>query len=555
MKKELLNDALNQISDEYIYDAKFGVQSKIIKFTARKYITAAACLLLILLMIPAMIFANNRYDFLNNSSADISGSISNSESLVVSSQKDNASSSKNTNGKKTVSSKTQSIASEPEVPIVKEDYYTAEDIANIFGGIGFAYKGTATNAYKEVYVTEPKYLYIDPLPADEYLKIYHTAKKKAPDKQEFKEFLDKYFPKIAAAFGAPTPTYTIKESGLGEYREYRAEFEIGDDPITKTTITAKQNGFNNIIYHSNSSLDNSGKNNLVFDGVTVMADQTLSDAQILKSLDPLKKKLENVFDTVITDSSLKRTYHDSYYDYESWLQVDFYNSDDASLGKRIELGFNNSSITGDIIVKDKIYKTHLYFYEEREKDISDWVPIARVKKLSLKKAEEYLSKGYVFGVYNCPRCQSLQEPIDFTEYDYVDIEYVVSVKYNDDGTENVIPFYAFYKYMGKTKKGRLYYAKTYVPAIEVSGLEKYFKEKHKEHNTSSTSSTTSTASKNSKNSISGIVSQNQSGNASSTVSKINSSFVSSTAPINESSADTSTALQSKEQNTSTEASQ
>ena len=63
-----------------------------------------------------------------------------------------------------------------------------------------------------------------------------------------------------------------------------------------------------------------------------------------------------------------------------------------------------------------------------------------------------------------------QEAISFEGYDYVGFEYVFEgsgkSKYHD---ELGIPFYTFYK--------KLYdqvYAKTYVPAIELSGYEEYF---------------------------------------------------------------------------------
>jgi hypothetical protein len=45
-------------------------------------------------------------------------------------------------------------------------------------------------------------------------------------------------------------------------------------------------------------------------------------------------------------------------------------------------------------------------------------------------------------------------------------------------------FYIFYKLMGADDNGILLYAKTYVPAIEVSGYVEYFKEQEKDHKSS-----------------------------------------------------------------------
>lgn len=37
-----------------------------------------------------------------------------------------------------------------------------------------------------------------------------------------------------------------------------------------------------------------------------------------------------------------------------------------------------------------------------------------------------------------------------------------------------VPFYTFYKQIGTSPGGNPIYAKTYVPAIEVTGMEEYF---------------------------------------------------------------------------------
>ena len=44
-----------------------------------------------------------------------------------------------------------------------------------------------------------------------------------------------------------------------------------------------------------------------------------------------------------------------------------------------------------------------------------------------------------------------------------------------------IPFYAFYKCIGKNEHGIDTYAKTYVPAVQVSGYEKYFESQKDNH--------------------------------------------------------------------------
>ena len=74
-----------------------------------------------------------------------------------------------------------------------------------------------------------------------------------------------------------------------------------------------------------------------------------------------------------------------------------------------------------------------------------------------------------------------QESVDFSNYDLVDIVYLQSSKsYN--GSKIIIPFYAFYKKIGIAENGNEIYAKTYVPAIQVSGYEEYFKSQEAMHN-------------------------------------------------------------------------
>ena len=56
------------------------------------------------------------------------------------------------------------------------------------------------------------------------------------------------------------------------------------------------------------------------------------------------------------------------------------------------------------------------------------------------------------------------------------LEYV-----SDENGNMCIPFYAFYKYIGKNEYGIDTYAKTYVPAVQVSGYEKYFESQKDNH--------------------------------------------------------------------------
>ena len=99
----------------------------------------------------------------------------------------------------------------------------------------------------------------------------------------------------------------------------------------------------------------------------------------------------------------------------------------------------------------------------------------RYNTITLEEAEEMLYKGYVFGGHTCPLCMQEQEKVDFSDYDHVGIEYVQKATY-EEFTNEYYPFYAFYKEIEDGK-----FARTYVPAFRVSGVEEYFQSQESKH--------------------------------------------------------------------------
>ena len=95
-----------------------------------------------------------------------------------------------------------------------------------------------------------------------------------------------------------------------------------------------------------------------------------------------------------------------------------------------------------------------------EQAFEDPVPL-----LSISEAEEELENGYIFLGHVCPICVSSQDKVDFSEHQGSEIVY------RDSFYTHIIPYYAFYK---QVDKGSV--AVTYVPAVQVEGLEEYFQE-------------------------------------------------------------------------------
>lgn len=93
-------------------------------------------------------------------------------------------------------------------------------------------------------------------------------------------------------------------------------------------------------------------------------------------------------------------------------------------------------------------------------------------------AEAMLRNGYVFSNHSCRLCMQNRQKVDFTDYDRVSLEYVFA---SDDIRGYGIPFYTFYKRIRVNENGFVQYAKTMVPAIEVSGLQAYFEDQVQHH--------------------------------------------------------------------------
>lgn len=119
--------------------------------------------------------------------------------------------------------------------------------------------------------------------------------------------------------------------------------------------------------------------------------------------------------------------------------------------------------------KDELLLGDVSFYVSDDPWDEVYSVLGTNRMLSLEEAEEMLSKGYVFGGHSCPLCIADQEALDFSDYDGVEIEYIHSMD-----SLIYVPFYAFYKEIGENEYGMPSFAKTYVCAVEVSGLDDYF---------------------------------------------------------------------------------
>ena len=369
----------------------------------------------------------------------------------------------------------------PDVPTWDTAQYSAEDIAKLFDSM--KYNGVATNAYTKIYVPDSKYLYIGNMTDDEYLKLYqHTQTDKELNEVELNAFIDAFLPKLAESLDAPIPQYSIKENNYSTGNTLSASVDIGS-----YYLSASQNSQRNSL--GLGKLE--GNRQIVIDGETIQIDQRLSDEEILDSILSIKNKLFGIFGISFSNAKVVRNFGS--YTKHGVERVDIYFYDESAhdlnssqprpITDYIYISFDNfPNYSGDI-VSDSILTVSSVYYLKNRSDIGDtqYEVVANAKRISISEAEALLYNGYVFGGHSCPLCMRAQDKIDFEGYDFVDIEYVFEYSNKNETPSIGIPFYAFYKNIGISENGNTIYAKTYVPAIEVSGYKEYFESQKDNH--------------------------------------------------------------------------
>ena len=369
----------------------------------------------------------------------------------------------------------------PDIPTWDTAHYSAKDIAKLFDSRKL--DGVATNAYTKIYVPNSKYLYIDNMTDDEYLNLYqYTQVDKKLNEAELQTFIDAFLPKLSESLDAPIPQYSIKENNYSSGNKLSAGVDIGP-----YHLSASQNAQINSLGLSNFK----GNRQIVINGETIQVDQRLSDEEILDSIQSIKNKLFAIFNVSFSDAKVVRSFG-PYSEYGAErIYIYFYDESEhypnpaqsRPITDYIYISFDNfSNYSGDIVSDSILTVSSVYYFKNRS-DIGDtpYDVVANAKRISISEAEALLYNGYVFGGHSCPLCMWAQDKVDFEGYDFVDIEYVFEYG-NKKGTPSIgIPFYAFYKNIGTSANGNTIYAKTYVPAIQVSGYEEYFESQKDNH--------------------------------------------------------------------------
>ena len=330
-----------------------------------------------------------------------------------------------------------------------------------------------TNQYSKVYSNSLQYLDILPLPIAEYLPIYST-KTIAPSESELQNFIDKYLDAATELFGINKKNYKIETKGsYNGLKYYSANLKDGDKSVN---FVANNNHLRLYCYHSITP--NKPMN---INGDIVSLSESDTDEQIKDILRPAIDYICGILGKKYDSIKISRRYS---YDQLHEITICLYNLEEttfpsnfpnyASRLNSVKLIFH-ADLRGNWDGEaDKVYLLDIDFSEMVGEPSELCYVKSKARMLSLEEAEELLEKGYVFGGHSCPLCMAEQPEVDFSEYTCANLEYV-------SGGGIIVPFYAFYKYIGETDYGIGTYAKTYVPAVEVSGLENYFRMQESKH--------------------------------------------------------------------------
>ena len=329
----------------------------------------------------------------------------------------------------------------------------------------------------------PKYL---PISEQDTLPVYKNNRIFVPlDQNLFTKFADKTLNGLAEAFGTDAPQYTITNKTPDTFaicQTYNYNYDLfscayldGKGTLGNLNVTMKQSG-------SMYSLSLSSYEDLSFGGKLLKVDPNMSDAQIAASLEGVKQRLFDIFGESYPDLLITRS--------NTMIYVYYYDANDPVSIWSLEGALTSRPITNYISLIFNMdsgpFSSVTIKYNKNLVDSNNIYSTIDLPMRSLEEAEEWLNKGYVFGGYGCPLCMAQQTPVDFEDYDFVGIQYLYSREYLMGGSTALpisvaIPFYVFYKVI-ETTDTTTTYAYTYVPAIEVEGMEEYFAEKYSHHN-------------------------------------------------------------------------
>ncbi len=359
-----------------------------------------------------------------------------------------------------------------EIPDATVKLFAAE-IQNVFT---LGEDAAKISAYSKMFLAPGRTPLLNTLPAGETTSIYKYVDVNVPlDTEEFKAFKDGIMPRLVEALGMNPDSYNktshSNDSVLSEQYEKDSKIIMFSQ--------AGSTGASNRIHLYNRNERYNADASFVLNGRELTVDQSKSEEEILESLEWARDILFEVFGRSF-DSAKVTLHYQGYGDSGAYaVVIDYYNKADMFRGDYIQIYFDNWSSSPDYPASGTVLKKCVIDYYDYRADNSEFfVKDTSCRLISLEAAEQNLYNGYVFGGHICKHCMASQDGISFEDYDFVGFEYV-----GDMYCEEPVfaPFYVFYKEIGKADNGEIEYAKAYVSAIELSGLEDLFENQSLQH--------------------------------------------------------------------------
>lgn len=341
-----------------------------------------------------------------------------------------------------------------------------------------------TNQYDRVCVPSDEYLRLYEIPETEALPVYRyyrydDSADLTPSDEEREAFITKSLSNFCSALEIPIPDEETS------YQNDVWSIRPQDGPYWFSAFANDQRYYFSLDLNVNADVDDL---TVRLNGHAVQIDQRQTDQEILTSLEDVKAQLFEIFGVSFSDAKIIRHYDGCGDQGVEYLMVFYYDEDahpinaarDLPETDRIQLIFRHMVTYEGRQAEDLglLFAEVIYSDYHRPPE-EECTQFTTGNMISLKEAEAMLYNDYVFGK-GCPKCMTYQDRVSFRGYDHVGFEYLNCHNEASD-TSYAFPFYAFYKDIGTAENGQTIYARTYVPAIEVSDIEGYFRNHQKYH--------------------------------------------------------------------------
>ncbi len=377
---------------------------------------------------------------------------------------------------------------EPYVlPAYNDAYLSAEDIAGLFPDHTDLESAEPINAYKKVCHSGTRPMVPEPVPTGEYANIYRIEPlSKELSSEEANALLDRVASPLMEALGQDIASFEKRMFSYDENIRVSYDKKINSDQYNYSLSVNQLSGgitdYGYVQFSRNIVSLIASEFSKTIDGRTVQVDRRQNDEEILASLAWVRDRLLEVFGREFDSAKVEYDYDAKSFLGIKNIRVYYYNSadgiDGVNMGDYLELEFEGSQSVFHEDTDPIISRCYITYCEFRQ-PMKDCITVeAEGRLIPLAEAEKMLENGYVFGGHFCELCMESQEKIAFDSYDYVGLEYVIS---EESMTPRAVPFYVFYKKIDTYQNGNVVYAKTYVCAVEVSGLSEYFEDQKKDH--------------------------------------------------------------------------